>query len=618
MTKKLSFLLFFLMVLAIPAFVFSVAWPATGTTSDDTITLPSPYEPSGLAWNEVTQKLFTVSDPTSDGNRITMMDADGNIEKTWKKVSKDRQGGDFEALTIVDPQSDYIYVGVENKDGIYEFDITSPTSSPHVTKVWDLTPWLISSDANRGLEGLTYVPDEFHSYDIAPGHGVFYAGVQRPIDLNNGVTWDDGIIYAFDVNLEVSGDVRSLGALDLHSSLPTSWVSDLFFSPDTGTLFVLSYNTLYETSPDGQTVFNTYTGVPGGGEEGFVLNITPGSNMAEAYIGHDNDRTITRHFNFPVTLLAQDSDNDGVLDNEDVCPGFNDTFDIDGDGIPDGCDDHDDRFCERIIGETGKVSALQEDNAQWHRVELENTYTDPVVIAQMSTYNGSNPSHIRVRNVSATSFEFQIEEWDYLDQWHVTEEIAYMVMEKGNYNIDGVKINVGSETLKHKFKTVHYETSFDHTPVVLSQSQTYNGGQAVVTRQQHVGVDSFQVKLKEEEGNDGSHANEEVGYIAMDAGNATLGNRLFNVSATPDNVTHAWTQINFDMMSEPFFFSMMQDHDGGDTAGIRHKNLGSNSVEIMIEEEESKDSEKNHTTEVVGYMILDGAGTISVEMMCTR
>lgn len=34
-----------------------------------------------------------------------------------------------------------------------------------------------------------------------------------------------------------------------------------------------------------------------------------------------------------------DEDGDGVCDADDVCPGFDDTVDSDGDGIPDGCDD---------------------------------------------------------------------------------------------------------------------------------------------------------------------------------------------------------------------------------------------------------------------------------------
>jgi len=35
---------------------------------------------------------------------------------------------------------------------------------------------------------------------------------------------------------------------------------------------------------------------------------------------------------------AQDSDNDGVCDANDICPGFNDGIDSDNDGIPNGCD----------------------------------------------------------------------------------------------------------------------------------------------------------------------------------------------------------------------------------------------------------------------------------------
>jgi len=34
-----------------------------------------------------------------------------------------------------------------------------------------------------------------------------------------------------------------------------------------------------------------------------------------------------------------DSDQDGIDDDNDLCPGFNDTIDLDLDLIPDGCDD---------------------------------------------------------------------------------------------------------------------------------------------------------------------------------------------------------------------------------------------------------------------------------------
>jgi hypothetical protein len=39
-----------------------------------------------------------------------------------------------------------------------------------------------------------------------------------------------------------------------------------------------------------------------------------------------------------VTVVSLDSDGDGVLDGDDVCPGFDDTVDTNGNGVPDECE----------------------------------------------------------------------------------------------------------------------------------------------------------------------------------------------------------------------------------------------------------------------------------------
>jgi hypothetical protein len=50
----------------------------------------------------------------------------------------------------------------------------------------------------------------------------------------------------------------------------------------------------------------------------------------------------------------------------------------------------------------------------------------------------------------------------------------------------------------------------------------------------------------------------------------------------------------------------MQTTDGGDTAALRMRDMKTNSVHIRVEEEQSKDKETAHTTEVVGYLAIWG------------
>ena len=57
-------------------------------------------------------------------------------------------------------------------------------------------------------------------------------------------------------------------------------------------------------------------------------------NVFDEHGASDSRRVIITVHDIP----PQDSDGDGVPDNEDVCPGHNDNDDLDNDGIPDGCD----------------------------------------------------------------------------------------------------------------------------------------------------------------------------------------------------------------------------------------------------------------------------------------
>jgi hypothetical protein len=155
------------------------------------------------------------------------------------------------------------------------------------------------------------------------------------------------------------------------------------------------------------------------------------------------------------------------------------------------------------IGEAGTVRTDQSDSDEWHSVSLDAGYADPVVLAQVMSYEGTQPAHTRLRDVGTRSFEFQIEEWDYQNQRHVTESVGYVVLESGDHELpDGTDLSVGTVETDLEWEPVSLSGLSDGSdPVVLSHAQTRRGNQAVVTRQRDASADGFGVRLQEEEAN---------------------------------------------------------------------------------------------------------------------
>jgi len=59
-----------------------------------------------------------------------------------------------------------------------------------------------------------------------------------------------------------------------------------------------------------------------------------------------------------------DSDDDGVPDSEDVCPGYDDELDADGDGVPDGCDECEGSDDNEDEDNDGQPDGCQDDEDQ--------------------------------------------------------------------------------------------------------------------------------------------------------------------------------------------------------------------------------------------------------------
>lgn len=262
------------------------------------------------------------------------------------------------------------------------------------------------------------------------------------------------------------------------------------------------------------------------------------------------------------------------------------------------------------ISEIGFAGTAIDVTHVWKTINLPVSFTNPVVVAGGSTRDGGHQGVVRVRNVTSNSFQIRFQEWDYRDGRHTTENMGYLVVEAGTHTLtDGTQIVAGTTELTNEStRTISFGDSFSGTPLVIAQTMTNNDGAAVVERIRAITNTNFKIQFNEEEIADGIHATETVGYIAIDQGIAVSGDTSLNAVTTGNTVTHQNTTVNFGDIggsTTPVILSDMQTRDGGDAATLRHRSQTSTSVTVWVEEEQSKDSELNHTTEVAGVLAME-------------
>lgn len=261
----------------------------------------------------------------------------------------------------------------------------------------------------------------------------------------------------------------------------------------------------------------------------------------------------------------------------------------------------------QLISEKGSFNIQQPDSATWHYVSLNKTYQNPVVIFSALTTNGGQAAHIRVRNASGNSFEWKIEEWDYLDGYHIAESVDYIVLEAGTYNLpDGSKFEAGSVAASDSYTTHAFKSAFQSTPVVVTQLASAQDLTAAAVRLNNINSSSFDLKLQSEEAKGKVHGDEIVSYIAVQNANYAAA-QLLEAGSTGISVDHNWFNLQFsgNYQAAPSVFASFQTTRGGDTLDLRIQSLTSTGVQVKVHEEQSKDTETNHTKEKLGYILFN-------------
>jgi enterochelin esterase-like enzyme len=261
------------------------------------------------------------------------------------------------------------------------------------------------------------------------------------------------------------------------------------------------------------------------------------------------------------------------------------------------------------IGEAGSVDVYQRGRDLWSRVDLSGRYVNPVVIMSPASNNGGQPSTVRVRNAGAGSFEFQLDEWDYLDGKHITETFGYVVMEAGRHVFaDGTVVEAGTlSPVDHRWQEYVFSEFFDSVPALFTQVMSDRDDAAVVTRHNIVAASGFQLRLMEEEAADGAHGSEMVGYLAIEHGQGNSGDVAFEAWSTTGGVDNRWYALNYgsSYADPPVFLAGMRSANDLDPVAVRYRYEGDSGVQVRLQEEQSANNEMAHAAETVDYAFFE-------------
>ncbi|WP_380052068.1 carbohydrate-binding protein [Falsihalocynthiibacter sp. SS001] len=262
-----------------------------------------------------------------------------------------------------------------------------------------------------------------------------------------------------------------------------------------------------------------------------------------------------------------------------------------------------------VIGEAGTVTFTQENSDQWFQIDFGEALENPSVVMGPLTFNGAQQSVVRVRNVTDTGFEFQLDEWDYLNGQHIEESVSWIAIEAGTHLVNGQTIIAGRSSVSGAQSDVDFSSDFDEAPVVVAQVTTTNDTAAVTERLQDITADGFSVVLDNQQSDTTPHADETLAWIAIEEGGSALDG--FLVNSTGREVDENVSTVTFDdsfATDEFIFIADMQTEHGNDPSDLRLVSTDAQSAAFFVQEETSADDETLHTTEEVGYLaMLEGS-----------
>ncbi|MGG7567054.1 CARDB domain-containing protein [Rhodovulum sp. DZ06] len=250
-------------------------------------------------------------------------------------------------------------------------------------------------------------------------------------------------------------------------------------------------------------------------------------------------------------------------------------------------------------------------------VSLEHAFENPVVFAMMPSFNGPVAATTRITNVSSDSFTAFVQETSEGDRYHGLEDISYLVVEAGTYQLeDGRILEVGTLYTKllssAGFAAQGFDAAFTEAPEVFTQVQSFRGPDWVTTRLRNIDAAGFEVAMQEDEANNsGSHTSETIGYMAIEGGVGSWNGNALQVADTGEVVDESFDMFDFAaglFTAAPTVIGGLNSFVGADPASLRYDGVTAAGVSIAAIEDQSADGELAHIAESASIFALAGDG----------
>lgn len=279
------------------------------------------------------------------------------------------------------------------------------------------------------------------------------------------------------------------------------------------------------------------------------------------------------------------------------------------------------------------VASVVPGQTSFQSVSFARPFDRTPLVFVLPTEDGADPASLRIRNVTATGFEIAPVEPAGEDAAHPgMTAVAYVAVEPGRTELaPGVVLDAGvvrtSTVVQARppfadeggYDTVEMRHTFASAPAVIATVQTTRNETAALPGAPsvpwmtvsviNVQTDRFDLALERAEADDGGtvDAEERVAYLAVQTTSGTFDAADGQpvtwealVSATSIRgfqEAHVAVPLNAAFADAPIVVAGTHSRAGNNGGWVRRGTVAADSVELFVDEDRVRDSERSHTTE---------------------